>query len=88
MKKLMDILPINNRNENNETLIRSGDSDLGIIQRAATDQRTPDLSGEFQAKSRVPSIRFTASNFNVNMNTVVRAPDPICRRIGGNIRCA
>ena len=36
------------------------------------------LSGEFQAKSRVPSIRFTASNFNasnfnVNMNTVVRA---------------
>ena len=31
------------------------------------------LSGEFQAKSRVPSIRLTASNFNVNMNTVVRA---------------
>ena len=31
------------------------------------------LSGEFQAKSRVPSIRFTVSNFNVNMNTVVRA---------------
>ena len=33
------------------------------------------LFGEFQAKSRVPSIRFTASNFNVNMNTVVRALD-------------
>lgn len=33
------------------------------------------LSGEFQAKSRVPSIGFTASNFNVNMNTVVRALD-------------
>ncbi len=31
------------------------------------------LSGEYQAKSRVPSIRLTASNFNVNMNTVVRA---------------
>ena len=33
------------------------------------------LSGEYQAKSRVQSIRFTASNFNVNMNTVVRALD-------------
>ena len=33
------------------------------------------LSVEYQAKSRVPSIRFTASNFNANMNTVVRALD-------------
>ena len=33
------------------------------------------LSEEYQAKSRVPSIRFTVSNFNVNMNTVVRALD-------------